>query len=429
MVSSIGLLASSTGWCLSSQVEALVNFETHSNAAATRSNDPVKIQNYEIPLKLLKANIADRMPQDVKNSLIFQKDGETYVRWLINPEDTKWHLDVEKFLKSKGVSAEKHSYFTGYMTASRSYIIEDPNTKAVFSGKVSTNITGGNWRDKKQAVDDAEEARMASDFVQAEKARAPFQDLVIMDEPAMFGIEGDVDQAMLIRTLADLPKGDKIYIPGFAVMHDETGKKIAALNGSKDPEAYWEEHYNQPLAKAVAEFAARTGLTYDSPHSQNFLVELDSKMKPTGKIVFRDFGDTYAFAPFFQKSNEGDFLKKWESDNVLKQLDVGIGIIHGNTPPSWLSDDQYNAWGTDFYKQFEAEYSRISGVPLSDLQATLSRNGDYFGKDYTAKADKGWNDYFATLAANHQARVVEADAKSAKPAFAAGADCATAFGE
>ncbi|HRP08704.1 MAG TPA: 3'-5' exonuclease, partial [Gemmatimonadales bacterium] len=58
-----------------------------------------------------------------------------------------------------------------------------------------------------------------------------------------------------------------------------------------DPAAFWNEHYNKPLARAIAEFAAITGMSYDSPHSQNFLVELDAGNRPTGRIVLRDFGD------------------------------------------------------------------------------------------------------------------------------------------
>ena len=116
---------------------------------------------------------------------------------------------------------------------------------------------------------------------------------IYLDEPAVFGIKA-LDQGMIIRMLGELPSRGKHYIPGFSVLHEEEGKHIAKLNGSDDPAEFWKEHYIKPLGRGIAELFAMTGLAYDSPHSQNFLVELDNNFKPTGKIVFRDLGDSYA---------------------------------------------------------------------------------------------------------------------------------------
>lgn len=424
------------------EVAALVQFETRANAAGARSAEKVAIEHYEIPLKSLEKDIADRIPPNVRDSLIFEKNGEKHVRWIINPEDTKWHLEVEKWLKSKGLSTERHKHFNAYMTASRSYILEDPKNGAQFSAKVSTNQTGGAWRDKKQPIDDARQVRMAADYVREGVAEKPMLHSTIMDEPALFGIK-ELDQAMLVRTLDGLAEDNKVYLPGFSAVHDRVGAMIAKKNGSTNPAAFWNEHYNKPLGRALAEFTARFGLCFDSPHSQNFLVELDGNLKPTGKIIIRDFGDSYATQDFFAAKGRMDFIAKWEADNVIKgEIPMAIGVLHGNEMPSWIDNEEYMKWGREFFEEYEQELARLTGVPRAELKEQLYVSGRYFSKSYSAKSP-AWNAYlkglgsqadapFAATAATQRsllrALVNQADAKSNARAMMMVNKCMSNFG-
>lgn len=384
------LLSSSVAWAISKEMHALVRMETHSNAVATRESEFVRLEHYEIPLKLLEADVALRSNPGFVNSLIFEKNGEKYVRWVINPEDTKWHKEVESFLQSHGIKPEKKTHFVGYMTASRSYIAVDPKSGAEFSVKVSTDRTGGNWRDKKQTWDDGKQIRLMTDFVNDQLRKQPqLENIVLLDEPMAFGIKS-IDQAMIIRSYEDLKASGKRYVPGFSIMHEELGREIAKANGSSDPAAFWNEHYNKPLARAIAEFFALTGMTYDSPHSQNFLVELDAKNRPTGKIVLRDFGDTYIAEEFFKAVNRTDISTAWEKDNVLqKRISVAVGILHGNQAPSWMdvthdtkAANSYDQWGRDFFNEFDKEFKRQTGIELTGNSPAPSRNGMYIMRSY-----------------------------------------------
>jgi hypothetical protein len=368
-------------------VKQLIDWETKSNAVSLRSNEELVIKHYEIPLEALTADLAPHLDPKVRDSLVFEKDGKPWVRWIINSEDTKWHLQVAKFLQERGLDSKPKTHFKGYRTASRSMIIVDPTTGAKFSAKVSTNNTGGHWVDKKQPYDDALQARTSSDMIAEIKKKVQFEHLVLMDEPAMFGIK-EVDQGMLIRSLEDLPQGGRYYLPGFSALHDETGKKIAKLNGSNNPAEFWNENYNKKLARAYAEFAAHTGLTYDSPHSQNFLIELDANMKPTGRIVLRDFVDSYAQEDILKAAGKAEFLRTWDSGNIHRgSLDVAVGTMHGNDFPSWLNEEIYSSWGADFYREFDREFSRLTGIPLAELKAVShSQSHRYFSKDYTMRS-------------------------------------------
>lgn len=271
-------------WALDPTVKALVNYEINfnspreresaSSSSALRTTAPIPIEDYEIPLDLLQADIADRIPPELMHSLVFEKNGIKYVRWLINPEDQSFFHEVESFLKIHGISTERHTYFTAYRTASRSLILEDPATGFQFSAKVSTDSAGGPWPLKRGTISGAMQTRFAADHVNIMASQKPFYNFVVLDEPAMFGMK-EIDQSMQVRSLGALPKRKNIYVPGFAVLNDDLGARLAKLNGSTNPAEYWNEHYNKPLGKALGEFAARTGIVYDSAHSQNFLVEFD----------------------------------------------------------------------------------------------------------------------------------------------------------
>jgi hypothetical protein len=379
----------------SAAVLKLVEWETTANNVTTKSAAAMDVDHYEIPLKLLKSSWVKNIDKDLKDSLIFKKDGEEYVRWVLNPEDTKWYLEVEKWLVKNKIKPVKKKFFKGYFTASRSMIIYNPENKAAFSLKMSTNNTGGQWKDKKQDWEDVKQIRGISDWAREVTDKMPMKRLVIMDEPIGIGIE-ELDQGMIMRNLNDLPQNGHYYLPGFSAFHTEEGKRIALLNGSTNPVAYWSEHYNKPLAEGLAELAAHLGIYYDSPHSQNFLIELDAKMKPTGKIIARDFGDAYLLKEFVEKTKYKWLLDIWEKGNILSgNLHTAIGALHGNFPPPWITSRQYVAWGFDFFDAFEKKYSELTGIKLETLAQSkigMQREWSYFSKDYPTKSSE-WKRY------------------------------------
>lgn len=380
---------------LNPQVAQLVKWETGSNAVAKRSSAKIAIQHFEIPLAELRVDLWKDIDPRIRNALIFKKaDGQEYVRWIINPEDTKWHVKVEEWMKSKNIPTTKHKYFDGYMTASRSFILEDPKSGYAFSGKVSTNATGGHWKDKDFPISDARQVRMATDHVKDVEKKVEFQRLKTLPEPAMFGIEG-IDQAFGIRSLGDAAEGKKYLIPAFSVLHGETGRKLAALNGSNDPAKYWRENFNKPLAEALAEFSGTYGLTYDSGHGQNFLLELDENMKPTGKVVLRDFADSYAQRQHMESLGWIRFLSEWDADNIADHhMMMAVGILHGNEPPDWIDAKEYKLYAAEFFEAYDKKFSEVTGVPLATLKTTpIGGNPasmSYMHKNYNTK-DMAWN--------------------------------------
>lgn len=374
-------LSSSSGLALDAAVKQLVDWETTANDIGKRSPEAFPLEHFEIPIRVMVSDLARDLPQNVAADLIFEKNGERYVRWVINPDDTKWHVEIEKYLTNNGLDATRYRYFTGYRTASRTMVAEGP-TGAQFFVKVSTNRTGGNWQDKKFKAADVVVDRATSDLVvKLNSKTGGFKNFVPLPETAGFGIL-DVDQAMSVRSIGDMDKG-KYYLPGFSALSTEAGGEIARLNGALDPVAFWREHYAEPLGRAIAEYNAYTGLQHTSPHSQNFLIELDAKMKPTGRIVLRDFGDAWYDRQFMKESGYQKTLLKIQGgiDAMGDHMVVSVGFVHGSSMPAWLKG-RIGELDKAFFTNYEQEYSKLTGVPIESLQATFMSKSSYATKFY-----------------------------------------------
>jgi len=384
------------GFAIDESVRRLVDMETLRNATASRSNKPIPLEHYEIPLKIIKQDISERMPPKVRDALIFTKDGEEYVRWILNPEDTKFRFALRRFLQKNKIRADRKKHFTAYQTASRSYIVEDPFNGAQFSLKVSTNNTGGMWKDKKQTAVDTREVRMINDYLYEVGRKMPFENFVLMDEPAAFQID-EIDQGMLVRVLGDLPEKKKYYVPGFSAVNHNAGIELARINGSLNPKEFWNTHYNKPLARALGELAAKTGITYDSPHSQNFLVELDENNRPTGRIVLRDLGDSNLVGDVFEAHGKENIVKAWDASAVRKRsFKSHIGIFHGTPLPGWMDEGDFTQWGKDFFAEYNKEYARITGLSMESLPTYIEVNGRYLASHYDLKGEE-WEKYLNNI--------------------------------
>lgn len=394
---------------VSANVHQLVSWETGANAVSKRSNELIQVEHYEIPLRLLQRDFDESLDPQIKSSLMFKKNNETYVRWLINPEDSKWHLEVKAFLEKHNVDSTPKKFFDGYLTASRSMILVNPENGANFSLKVSTNLTGGNWTDKKQTWKDAQQVRNINKWVHEILPKMKSETLVVMEEPLAMGIK-EIDHGMIMRSLNNLPEDKFFYLPAFSALHDEEGARIAKLNGATEHGIanFWDKHLNQPLANAMAEYFSMTGMWYDSPHAQNFLVELDRDMKPTGRIVLRDLGDAYILDDFVKNTKWAWITSHWEDGKVQTgKINTGIGLLKGNTPPKWMSGLEYKEFGWNFYRTFEKRFSELSGIPQTELTKTDSKEivFDYSKKVYptTSEAWKKFTRFAACMNGEAQA--------------------------
>lgn len=368
---------------LSRAAQVLVDAETKSNMVVTRSNAPFRVEHIEIPLSLLGELRAQELDPKIRESMVFKKDGVDMVRWVLNPEDTKFGPELEAKLKLKGVDTTRKNYFIGYLTASRSCVIQDPVTKTTFSIKSSTNITGGNWKDKKMEVNEAIETAAMNEYLMKNFNTKDNSALRLVSEPLGFTF-ADADQSISIRQYDHFNSDNgHSLIPLFSVLHEKRGADIAKkLN--KDPQAFWAHAAIERTAIALAELGLNYGLIPDSAHGQNFLIELNAKGEPTGKIFVRDFVDSYLVQPLVEAQGGQkivDLYKKNEEPAYLTKTKVFsyFGPFHGSQPPTWVKD--LKAYQNRFLLSYSSTAERLlSGQKLNPVEkGTFGLIGNWQG--------------------------------------------------
>ncbi|MFK7871739.1 MAG: hypothetical protein AB8C84_01025 [Oligoflexales bacterium] len=383
-------------------IKNLLKWELESNIR----NDPEKrthrlfsLQHFEIPLQTLEQFDYRPLSKKALESFVMIKRGRKYVRWIINPEDKKYADQLENVLRRLNCDTRRYSYYVGYLTASRSLMIQDPDLGHIFSVKVSTDHTGGLWQNKGVNRVQVQKAVGVTSYLEGIlKKISSLPHAIILPEPLGWVFHHqDVEQGMVIRSYDRLDP-DYQYPPGFSVIHEQTGVDLAQ---SHNPHQYWKKHYAGALGTAMAEFIASTGLSYKSAHSQQFLVELDQHSKPTGRIVMRDFNDSVALKPLLNQSDSGQtLLDMWLRKYQENRLYVRFGIFHSSKEkrflvkniykPSWtVSSDSGEfttkssssikkgrvAWKNHFVQSFEERFSFLTQIDIQELTKSLKTMG------------------------------------------------------
>jgi hypothetical protein len=383
-------------------VQKLLDWGLNANSAAKNQERKApffKVGHYEVPTSLVSLDYLDSLDPKIKNELVFTRDGQEYVKWIINPEDTKYHLEVRELLEKSGHSFKVHYELLGGLTSSRSMIITNPETDVTFSIKVSTNKTGGRWQNKGVNETQVKKALIADNAQEAAQKYINFETLEVQKE-TMGGVIKDLNQGFIIRELDDsFLKGEKIYLPGFSILDENVGKEIAKLNGYDDPVEFLRDAYYKPLGSASAELQARTGLSFNSAHSQQYLIEFDKDMKPTGKIIFRDIADSDAWRTFYKGDNK--FFKTWKKKYFSRGIKARSGTLHGMKAPSWIDKDVYADLNKSWFDSYAATLSKETGIPISEIRSTKFK-GDFEGYFSSSVRSKGflgltqtkkWKDY------------------------------------
>ncbi|MFZ4715621.1 MAG: hypothetical protein ACOYL6_18000 [Bacteriovoracaceae bacterium] len=380
-----------------------IEWETKANSAGIRSMEEISLKHFEIPLSKIKSVIGKNLDPQVYQSLIFEKNGESYVRWIINPEDTEWAGDLGAHLRSLGLDSTHYTYFKGYLTASRSMVIYDEVLDVFFSAKVSTNKTGGKWQNKKLSAKQAMQSAVVNTEMVEIEEKIGFVNTKFMHEPLSFAME-EIDQGMVIRSL-DIFKDNpsKYYLPGFSAVHPVVGKSIAELNGSDNPAKYWLNNGVKLHARSNAEFVAVTGRNPEAGHWQNHLFELDENFKSTGYAVFRDFSDSEILKNIHEHFSNQESLNWWPENHVKSTMSIPAGPVRGNKAPPWLpwDSDTYGKmtmqdWLSQYFDVFNNEFSRITGVPLEDLAAKKFNDELNFTwiMTYENNTTAAWKNYY-----------------------------------
>lgn len=143
--------------------------------------------------------------------------------------------------------------------------------------------------------------RLRTDYVDRMNTRLrPANQLVLMRELLSVTmarwvgveVEGHYD-GLVVRDLSRL-EADKIYVPTLSIPY--AGEAIVAeynhhAHTNETYDTFFCRHYAEELGRTKAKLLLRYGLQCLTPNPQNFLLEFNAQMAPTGRIFLRDIGD------------------------------------------------------------------------------------------------------------------------------------------
>lgn len=175
-------------------------------------------------------------------------------------------------------------------TSSRTLVIWDGSETRPFAVKLATDHPHADvcQPEKTELREEVREALLFAEHVRAVDARIGRDpDLILLTESIGISVPGS-QTGLLLRDLNPLFDGH-FYLPAFSIPF--VGRALASAAGESFA-GFWGAGYAEPVGRAKAKLLARYGLQYQTPNPQNILVQLDSRLRPTGAIVLRDLADT-----------------------------------------------------------------------------------------------------------------------------------------
>ena len=354
---------------LPQNVAEWLHFEVKANPGSdkNRTTDPIHLEHVDIPARLLSEDIGIGLRPEVYSSLVYEKDGEKFIRWIFNPEDTKYRDKIIHFVRAYAqVEPVIERKFVGYLTASRSVIVQNPDNGAIFSLKTSTNKTGGIWQDKKMTEFAAQVSRALSDFIASHAPSDHLKSFVALTEPYA-AIAKEIDASFTVRDYPAFTDRKIRMLPFFTALDEEYGQQLALEMGSEDPTTCWKEHLFEPWGLAMAEEAAYYGLSPNSAHSQDYIIERDENGKPTKRIYARDLMDSDVDEMILQARHGTRVLEIFKR---AKELQIWKGkVLMRPIPfyvirwPKWITDNRFiEMMRGGFHEKFISRYKQITGV-------------------------------------------------------------------
>lgn len=324
-----------------------------------QSHDPVPMGMVLLPAKEFDVSFSNSAPSNLQK-LVFSSP-ET-ASWFQHPFNTDQKVPYTDLLPHKKVRS--------YLTASRSLAILVGEN--VFTIKLGTNRPHGFKGDvQSQKTQLQQDLKISKNrMVLIDQADALFGEDSVLKVAKDVGviIDKSTNEGYVIRDLSFLNNGN-FYLPAFSIPY--VGRDIARIN-HQDPIEFWEKHYAQVLGQAKAKLLLRYGLQMETPNSQNFLIELDQNLKPTGKIVFRDLGDSQIVENFSLDLTGTDFI---QLDQKYK-----IQTIKSYKPywknSSWRMDQAQDK-SFDFFDLYNWGRAHDAAY-LKELESALSINLNQF---------------------------------------------------
>lgn len=333
-----------------------------SDSSPIERGDTFQVPYLEIPYQSISPYIAiNQLPSPAVHRLAplvqFERDGQQWIRWFLHPLATS---PPDILVMFSNLTPQRSPRFLGRLSASRSLFIKDVELGLHAKIKVSLPGAQGPWSDKRILI------RHLRAWVTHNKILSHALDPSdFFAEPLALGIMSNGgEDGFVIREIEPHLREGHTLLPVFSALHENEGRRLAALNGSSNPAQYWRENLLMPLARLQARVRAKAGAEHTSPHSQNFLLELDVREAPTGRIILQDL-DFYIDDIYARKLAPLGF---WQDPRGIVAEEVALqnhryALLHGlGSQPTWLSERDHQTWVSSYFLEFANEFNNLMNL-------------------------------------------------------------------
>ncbi len=240
--------------------------------------DPVAIPYRNVNIEDLDVRYSAGTPLAVKD---FIASSDSYVRWLLHPLNTAPMVPFYKDVP--------HGVELGYYSASRSMFVYIQN--GLYSFKLPTNQPHANGELQPSKSDQRNDVvlslRRSEHVREVEREIGKSASLEVLTEILSVAAHHN-GNGFSVRDLRPLQDGN-YYLPAFSLAF--FGNAIAKYHGQEFTQ-FWKSAYAEKVGEAKALLLLRFGLQMKTPNAQNWLIQLDRNLRPTGKIFVRDIADS-----------------------------------------------------------------------------------------------------------------------------------------
>ena len=271
-------------------VEQWLHWEEQANLVGFRtSTKPVEVAVVAVAPGLLAFEASREAPPDVLRRFVRGAD-------LLFPRHP---LNQDPTVSFYGEPVAEH-WWCRY-TSSRTLVVLPAPGQSLISLKLATDHPHPDFR-QPEKVRLREEADWSMDWCdpvdRIDALLGADQSIGLVREVVALVVRGS-ETACLVRDLRLFQDGHH-YLPALSLPW--VGRQIAHRHGEPFAE-FWGRHYAAAVGRAKARLFARYGLWYETPNPQNLVIQLDRALRPTGRVVFRDLGDTYCATDAFEATS------------------------------------------------------------------------------------------------------------------------------
>lgn len=280
----------------------------------------------------------------------------TFTRWLQHPLNGS---DLVPYQDENAAGIKKAFY-----SASRSMFtfIKD----GLFSVKMPTDRPHPNGRSQPEKADlDSDtilSMRRSKHVREVDATYGRAKELYVLTE--VISVASKKGNSFSLRDLRPLQDGN-YYLPAFSIPY--AGREIARINHAEFGE-FWQKHYGELLGQAKAQLLLRYGLQMETPNAQNWLIQLDKNLKPTGRIYMRDVADASYVVTVAPYVGAADQLKADADSNsiVMKELEPFWKNSVWQMSEGGVTALERDLWGQAHDKAY-----------IDTIVSTLKLQGDY----------------------------------------------------